>query len=84
MGIICTVYSVLYCTALYCTVCSSIPFSGYNHAYCQRKAVIQAYEAQHGCSLLALFGTTDLVTSRPVCRREVRPGGQVLGVCWVT
>ena len=57
-------------------MCSSIPFSGYNHAYCQRKAVIQAYEEQHGCSLLALFGTTDLVTSRPVCRREVRPGGK--------
>ena len=56
-------------------MCSSIPFTGYNHAYCQRKAVIQAYEAQHDCSLLALFGTTDLVTSRPVCGREVRHRG---------
>ena len=47
---------------------SSLPFTHYNSEFCRKKLLVQAYEKQHNCSILALFGTTDLNSSFPVSR----------------
>ena len=49
-------------------VCSSIPFTQYNGEYCKRKKIIQNFEKQNNCSMLALFGTTDLISDKPVSK----------------
>jgi len=50
---------------------SSIPFTQYNGEYCKRKKIIQNFEKQNNCSMLALFGTTDLISDKPICKRDI-------------
>lgn len=45
---------------------SSLPFTQYNQEYCRNKLILQNFEKRHSCSILALFGTTDLSTPYPV------------------
>ena len=49
--------------------CSSVPFLSYSQSFCQRKLSIKKFEGMMGCSMLAMFGTTDLVNTLPMCNR---------------
>ena len=49
--------------------CSSVPFLSYSQSFCQRKLSIKKFEGLMGCSMLAMFGTTDLVNTLPMCNR---------------
>merc|ERR1711953_46493 len=48
---------------------SSIPFLSYSQSFCKRKLSIEKFEKMMGCSMLAMFGTTDLVNTQPMCNR---------------
>ena len=45
---------------------SSLPFTQYNQQFCVNKLILQHFEKRYGCSVLALFGTTDLISQNRV------------------
>ena len=46
---------------------SSIPIKHYNQQHCQKTKMLKMFEEKFNCSILAMFGTTDLGNSVPMC-----------------